>query len=113
MKRLLVCGGRDYADRQRVILELNAERPDVVITGGAQGADSLASNIALSAGIPTIIMPAPWVRYGKSAGPVRNGWMLKHASPTHVLAFPGGAGTADMVSRARAAGIVVREVVGG
>lgn len=113
VKRLLVCGGRDYQDRARVALELANERPDIVITGGATGADALAADISRKSGIPTLIMPAPWERYGRSAGSVRNNWMLKFANPTHVLAFPGGSGTADMVKRAREAGLPVREVSEG
>ena len=108
--RLLVCGGRDYSDRQRVIAELLRLNPEVVITGGARGADSIAAEVALDSGTPTIIMPAPWNRHGRGAGAVRNAWMLKYASPDRVLAFPGGNGTADMVRRARAAGIAVTEV---
>ena len=105
-----MCGGRNYANRQRVQQELVAERPDVVINGGASGADFLAASIALDSGIPTITMPAAWATHGSRAGFLRNGWMLKYANPTHVLAFKGGAGTADMVAKARAAGIPVREV---
>lgn len=37
----------------------------------------------------------------------------KEAKPDLVIAFPGGRGTADMVRRARAAGIEVREIKEG
>lgn len=111
MKRLLVCGGRDYHDRDRVYQELDREKPDVIITGGAQGADALAGKYAGEKGVPLIIMPAPWA-IGSSAGPIRNGWMIRFANPTEVLAFPGGKGTANMVDNARRAGLPVREVAG-
>lgn len=40
-----------------------------------------------------------------------NAAMLAHAKPDLVVAFPGARGTADMVRRARAAGVRVVEVV--
>lgn len=58
-------------------------------------------------GCPVIRMDANWDFYGKKAGPIRNTWMLKYATPDLVIAFPGGGGTADMVAQAEAAGIDV------
>ena len=57
-----------------------------------------------------MIFPAAWNKWGYSAGPRRNAWMIEYGKPDHVLAFPGGPGTADMVRRARAAGIPVTEI---
>jgi ABC-type Fe3+-hydroxamate transport system substrate-binding protein len=48
------------------------------------------------------------VKYGPSAGPIRNGRMLEY-KPDLVIAFPGGRGTANMVKQARKAGIAVVE----
>lgn len=45
---------------------------------------------------------------GKAAGPIRNQRMLDEGKPDLVVAFPGGRGTADMVRRAKAAGVPVR-----
>lgn len=42
-----------------------------------------------------------------SAGLARNQRMLEQCSPSAVIAFPGGRGTADMVRRAEAAGLPV------
>ena len=46
----------------------------------------------------------------RGAGPVRNARMLVE-KPDLVIAFPGGPGTADMVRRARAAGVEVVEIL--
>ena len=46
---------------------------------------------------------------GRSAGPIRNQAMLDEGRPDLVVAFPGHHGTADIVRRARAAGIKVRQ----
>lgn len=54
--------------------------------------------------------PADWGSLGKAAGPIRNSLMLTEANPSLVIAFPGGKGTADMISKARAAGVKVIEV---
>jgi len=53
---------------------------------------------------------ANWRTHGKAAGPIRNQQMLDEGRPHLVVAFPGGTGTADMVRRAKAAGVPVMEV---
>lgn len=110
--RFLVCGGRDYRDSMRLeaILANRVKRSDLVITGGAGGADGMATGWALRSGIATCIFPAPWDAHEYEGGPRRNQWMIDHGKPDLVIAFPGGAGTADMVRRAREAGIEVVEV---
>lgn len=115
--RVLVCGGRDYDDEHKVFWELDNlvdESPTkslTVIEGGARGADALAArwtdrNYLISGHEQ---YPADWKKHGKAAGPIRNQEMLD-AQPDLVLAFPGGKGTADMVERAKKAGIPVREI---
>jgi hypothetical protein len=83
----------------------------VLIEGGAPGADSLANAWAKKRGVPFRTFPAKWLLYGrKRAGPIRNQQMLDEGVPDCVVAFPGWIGTADMMRRARAAGIPVFEV---
>jgi hypothetical protein len=48
---------------------------------------------------------AAWQQLGKSAGHIRNGWMLKYGAPDLCLSFPGGAGTANMRKQAADAGV--------
>lgn len=115
--RVLVCGGRDYRDVQRVYAELDAlhaaARHDcmVVIQGGAKGADQLARQWAVDRGVAFQNYPADWVKHGRAAGPIRNERMLLAGRPELVLAFPGGRGTADMVNRAKAAGVTLKEII--
>jgi predicted Rossmann-fold nucleotide-binding protein len=110
--KVLVCGGRDFADFAMLseeMMRLLAERDvDAIIHGGARGADSMAGEFANATGIEEIVFPADWKKYGRRAGPIRNQQMLDEGKPDLVVAFPGGRGTADMVERARAAGIEVR-----
>lgn len=108
--RVLVCGGRDYANKAAVWRELDVRGVGLVIQGDAQGADALARRWADTFGVPCLSFPAAWFFHGKRAGPIRNAWMLQFGRPDLVLAFPGGRGTADMVKQARAAGVRVVEV---
>ena len=125
--RVLVCGGRDYADRERVRMAMRRlyERGTlVVIHGAAPGADTMAAEEwraiiredharvrAASGGkrnsdLAAEGWPADWKRLGRAAGPIRNAHMITR-KPDVVIAFPGGRGTADMIARATAAGIPV------
>lgn len=112
MRHVIVCGGRSYA-RKSVVKRILAGLllpGDVIVHGGATGADSLASNWAARQGYKSICFPANWEVHGKAAGPIRNSQMLTETSPDLVIAFPGGAGTADMISRAKASGVKVVQV---
>ena len=118
--RILVCGGRDFKDQHKVNLVLDGLQMKhnhiFIIEGGAIGADRLAQNWAkeIHGIIPEFVnyktFKADWGTHGKAAGPIRNQQMIDEGKPDLVVAFPGGAGTADMVRRAKKAGIEVREV---
>jgi hypothetical protein len=112
--RILVCGGRDYDDEETMFRILSKLRPCFLIEGGAIGADCLAYRWAkrnLDLGSDWLRIEADWSAHGKSAGPMRNQRMLDEGKPHLVLAFPGGKGTADMVRRAKRAGVDVLEVI--
>jgi hypothetical protein len=111
---VLVCGGRDFADRRAVFLALDKLHAlngiTKVIHGGATGADRLGRRWAKSRGIPHKgypVPPAQWLVLGKAAGPLRNQRMLDKSKPDCVVAFPGGRGTADMIRRAQRARVLV------
>lgn len=111
-KRVLVCGGREFNDHALAFRTLDELRPAPVriIQGGAAGADELARNWAARNFITYEHFPADWATHGRAAGPIRNQQMLEQGKPDLVIAFPGGRGTADMVRRAKAAGVRVVEV---
>lgn len=81
-----------------------------VISGGATGADSAAIDWAVVNWCTFDEYKADWDRYGKRAGFIRNQQMLDEGKPDIVMAFPGGNGTNDMVSKARMAGVKVINV---
>lgn len=113
--RILVCGGRDYQDRESLFytlthLDQGDFREFEIISGMARGADSLAVDFAKTYDLPLHEFPANWDKHGRSAGAIRNQQMLDDGRPDLVVAFPGGKGTAHMVSIARKKGVKVIEV---
>ena len=108
-KVTLVTGGRDYGDAFRLAFVLDHAKPTMIIEGGQTGADLLAQRWARRRGVHVAEVAAQW-KVIDNAGPRRNEAMLA-LNPKVVIAFPGGIGTADMVSRAVDRGIRVVEVL--
>lgn len=106
--KLLVCGSRSWTNVALIEEHLVPLEPDLVIHGGAQGADRLAKAVAECWGFPVQGFPADWGRWGKSAG-VRRNWEMLQEHPDRVLAFWDGksVGTAHMVRIAQEAKIPV------
>lgn len=112
--RLLVCGGRDFSDKNAlwiVLDQIHAATPiAVIIHGAAAGADTMAGEWAVARGVPVEpyrVEAEDWKLYGGRAGNRRNQLMLDEGKPDLVLATPGGSGTRDMKARARKAGVKV------
>lgn len=106
--KLAIVGSRNFTDEtlfETVLLRYLDElgNPDIecIISGGAQGADTLADRWATDNYVPIKVYPADWNAHGKAAGPIRNELIINAA--THVLAFPSknGKGTQDTISRAQ------------
>ncbi len=121
--RLLVCGSRTWTDRPRlrqVLDQVVSDHSDgqvTVIEGDARGADRLAGQLAHQRGWRLERYPADWTHQGRAAGFRRNARMLRQGRPDLVVAFTVGPlqesrGTADMVRRARAAGVPVQIITG-
>lgn len=113
MRRVLVCGGRDFANWELFKRELNRILPDgpvTFISGMARGADTFAVKYAQYLGDEVLKFPADWEKYGRGAGHIRNQQMLDEGKPDLVIAFPGGRGTANMIERAKKAGVEVVEI---
>lgn len=107
---VIVTGGRDYGDARHVQRVLDEEYPILVVQGGARGADELARKWAETNGVACCTFHAHWRTQGPSAGGRRNGAMLVFMpNIDKVIAFPGGSGTADMVSRTIRHGVALRD----
>lgn len=109
--KVLVFGGRDYADRVKVFSTLDQlnPKPTLIIEGGATGADRFARQWAASRDVPCQTFDADWNKYRRAAGAIRNTRMLVEGMPDRAVSFPGGKGTANMLSQARKAGLDVLE----
>lgn len=122
--KLLVCGGRDYADRDLLYSTLDAAvqyaRCTEIICGydpdnpRYQGADQMAFEWAIWADFPCRHFPANWKKHRRAAGPIRNSEMAAD-KPDECVAFPRangewGTGTLDMIGKAARAGATVHRV---
>lgn len=126
MFRIIVCGGRNFKDKDHIFDVLDNLHEEIgvelIIEGGASGADQLARWWAEKRGVAFQTYEADWSDlnapgavpreglrgwYNVRAGFDRNQRMLNEGKPDRVVTFEGGAGTADMVNKAEAAGIEV------
>jgi hypothetical protein len=103
---LAVTGGRNYSDTgylKQVLDVIHADRHiDVLVQGGATGADLLSKQWAIKNLVQVCefkVEPSQW-RTSKSSGPVRNSLMLATCRIDVLVAFPGGRGTTDCVDKA-------------
>ena len=115
MLKVIVAGGREFKDYQKVkdSLQFYLKRFEPsgieIVSGGAKGADSLGERYAREFGCQVKRFPADWKKYGLGAGPVRNNEMAQYADA--LVAFDtGGKGTANMIKQATAKGLFVRVV---
>jgi hypothetical protein len=115
---VLVTGGRKYGwivmdtftkvenqqETQYLYRILDQLKPVItkIVHGDAQGADSWAKLWAIRNNIEQKPYPANWDKYDLAAGPIRNTEMLYDSNPDIVLAFPGNAGTGNMIKQATA-----------
>jgi hypothetical protein len=106
--RVLVCGGRHYADLHTLFATLDTLHESFgitrIINGSASGADDLSTKWAQEKLVAFQLYPAEWKKYGRSAGMIRNAFMFRDSDPDMVVAFPGGNGTENMVNVVKKAG---------
>ena len=105
---VLVCGGRDFRRFDLFLSAVNLlpEPPELMIHGGAAGADRMTERYGRMSGVHWASVPALWNNNGKAAGGIRNGAMLL-LKPDYCLAMPGSTGTQDMVDKCRVANVPV------
>lgn len=109
---VLICGSR-YMTSETKIKDLidSLQFDDIVIHGGAAGADSIADRLAKERGLAVMQFNADWNRHGRAAGPIRNKLMLDVGAPDVVHAFPligaDNSGTRNMMDLAEKAGVPV------
>lgn len=123
--KVLVTGGRDFADREWLFASLDRvqynemrglvngprkpSRLTHIIHGSAKGADTLAGEWAQARGIQEVVCAANWEKHGKGAGHIRNAWMLDLLDPMYdiVMPCPGGKGTQGCMNKAHDLGLEI------
>lgn len=117
-------GGRDYANKALVefVVDMLAccttaeDFVEIRVGDCPTGLDAIVKGLRTTC----VVYRAAWGVHGKAAGPIRNAAMLEGSGNLRsvaldcradlLIAFPGGAGTADCVRQARELGIPVLEV---
>ena len=97
MTRIIVAGSRYFSNKEWLYSVLDDYLKSVddnveIVSGHCRGADMLGEQYAKDHGIPLILFPANWSKYGKRAGYIRNNQMAKYASEKNgvLIAFPIG-----------------------
>lgn len=105
MYKVIIAGSRDFTDYALLCSfadQVLAGTQDVeIVSGGARGTDALGERYARERGYGLKVFPADWNKWGRAAGPIRNGQMADYADA--LIAFWDGrsAGTRDMIRKAR------------
>jgi hypothetical protein len=99
--RVAVIGSRSFNDYELLKNVLSEIKVDILISGGAKGADTLAEKYALKNNIKTEIFYPEWSKYGKKAGFLRNTKIIENADL--IVAFWDGTskGTLDSIEKSK------------
>lgn len=113
--KVIIAGGRDFTDYgllcERCDHFLQRHWGDIeIVSGMAEGADTLGMMYANERAIPLERFPANWEAFGKNAGPIRNKKMAEYADS--LIAFWDGKskGTKNMIDVASQLGLTVKIV---
>lgn len=113
-QRIIIAGSRDFTDYDYLEREVDSYFKKIevdktkvtIISGAARGVDRLGEVYAEKHNIDLVRCPADWKRYGKAAGPKRNGEMAAYSMADGcvgvLLAFWNGksSGTKNMIDTA-------------
>ncbi len=102
----IVCGGRENSENRYWVEFFKNTRTNLVIAGGARGADTVAVFEAKRAGIEVMVIKADWERFGKSV-------VDEFGGAVQVVGVRGGVGTKHMLETGRKFGFKVCCIDGG
>ncbi len=104
--KVIIAGSRIIADLalvKRAVKE-SGFKITTVVSGCARGVDKLGEQMAKELGVPVERYPADWLKYGRSAGAIRNSQMAKAASALVAVWRNSSPGTDNMISNMRLLG---------
>ncbi len=116
--RLGIVGYRNFHNYdllEREVVEFIGGHPNIqlltgIVSGGCQGADTLAEMFADKHHIPMTIHSAEWTTYGKNAGPMRNSLIVRDSDMIIAFVSKSSVGTFDTIRKANAANKPVKIV---
>jgi len=98
--KIAVVGSRSFSDFDKlekfILSKVSLKDIELVISGGAIGADDLAERFAYKHNIPKQVFKPDWNKYGKRAGFLRNQLIVKNADT--VFAFWDGESRGTLLS---------------
>lgn len=102
-------GGKQVAEFILItseVVALVASLPEgtTVVSGGAQGVDSIAAAEARARRLRVVEHLADWNRLGRGAGIIRNGTIVDDATEVHAFPSSWSRGTWDTIEKAKRAG---------
>ena len=120
MFKVIICGSREFDDYELLkekcdnILSRKRDSGEeiVVISGAANGADSLGEEYAKERGFRVERYPADWKTFGKKAGYIRNKKMAEVGNACIAFLEPGVEcrGTRMMISIAKEQNLLLRVI---
>lgn len=106
--KLAIVGSRSFKDfsraAKRVASLLELFEVTAIVSGGAQGADKIAEQIADLLDLKKIIFRPDWDQYGYAAGHIRNTEIILEADIVLVFWDGKSKGTVDSIKKARKKG---------
>jgi len=108
--KLAVVGSRDFSDYVLMKEELDKIDFNILVSGGAKGADKMSEIYAFDNDIPMIIHKPDWENLGKKAGYIRNVAIVEECDK--LIAFWDGIsnGTRHSINIAEKAGKLLKVV---
>jgi hypothetical protein len=110
--KTIIAGSRGIEDYGAVVAAVDMARlfgieVTEVLSGTARGVDRLGERYAAEHGLPCQHFPAPWHRYPRTAGRMRNVQMARRAEALIAIWDGVSPGTAHMIKIAREHGLAV------
>lgn len=107
--KVIIAGSRTITDPKILAEAITASGFEIteVVSGGAQGVDTLGECWASDNGRKVTCFPAKWKIHGRSAGPIRNGQMAEYAEALIAIWDGKSRGTQNMIVQAKCLGLKV------